>query len=185
MLFYPLYLFIKSKKYNILIIIYLYMIVACIWGESFLNIRYMYQNCIGHIPEFCLGIYAGVYGKSWEWLHNKKIRRILTVLALVLLVLAQLSKYFWYMSGAVVVVATLCMYSLIQGKTDARIIGYIGTISPVIYIIHGVTLRGFFVEVAKNDAPLWQLGWCLVWLVLVICLATLINKLLLKINYLK
>ena len=170
-LFMPLYKFINSKQSNILIILYLYVMTAYIWQESTIDIEYMYRNCIGHLPEFCLGIYLANNENKISYLHKKKFLFFVFVLSLIFFILAQFSKWVWVFNGISALLLMLSLYEL-TGKRELRLLAYIGKISPYIFIIHGITLRYFFVELARHDTPVYQIFWVVIWFEIVAVIAS-------------
>ena len=175
LIFIPLYKFIHKKQSNIFIILYLYVMIAYLWQESAFSgkyIKYMYWNFIGHLPEFCLGIFLAEYENKLTYLRKKSILWNLFIFGLLLFLLAQFSKWVWVFNGVATILFLLSLYKII-GEKMLNKLSYLGMISPYFYIIHGFTFRYFFVQLAKYDSPLYQILWALVWFLIVSLIASL------------
>lgn len=183
-LFVPLYKFICHRERHFFMVLYLYVITAYLWLGSAFRPHYLYLNFAGHLPEFCLGIYLACYENKLGWLYQKKFLWLVAALGLIILLMAQLSRWVWVFNGLSVLLFLLPLYKLVKIKVLAKAVYYVGKISPYLYIIHGITFRRFFVGAAKYDTPLYQLLWALFWFVIVVMTATVLDVVLKQIKLL-
>jgi len=179
-IFYPLYYFIGKNKGNFLLIIYLYVMLAYVGSPLSILLEddgFFYRIFIGHIPEFCLGIFIAVYEDKLLFLQNKKTYLVAFCGGAMLFILGQFSFWFWIFSGLAFVMCFIGTYKFISVCKFNKCICYLGKISPYIYITHCCLFLDLFTQVSKNSPAYEKIMWSLFWFSVVILLSGLLNML--------
>ena len=179
-IFYPLYRFIGKNKNNFLLIIYLYIMLAYIGSPLSILLEddeFFYRIFIGHIPEFCLGIFVATYENSLPLLQNKKTYFYALTVGIIIFILCQLTFWLWIFSGLAFVAIFISSYKLLKGYVANKYIKYLGKISPYVYIIHCVLLLHFFTDMVKNSSAYEKIMSCALWFCVVLLAGGLLSKL--------
>ncbi|WP_154222852.1 acyltransferase family protein [Marinicella rhabdoformis] len=162
------FLYKLSKKYgnSVLLIIsvlaYSYIILS---GK-----KIILYNAIGHLPEFCLGLYLA----NKEHFEIKKLHFLFFFL---IFLLGHFYKIAWYFSGISIVFISLYTHSLISGlsKTSETIIAKVGKLSLYMFLINGFIRKPFIPWLKSLDSDLYILGFSIIYLFGIILLAKVIS----------
>lgn len=143
-------------------------------------LRYMRYNAVVAMLPFCAGVLVGRYGfpKLPKW-----VLAIGSVLALVLLMLANLNYYAWLWGPLLVIIGSTCFVKLFQASSNTlqrhldtimKPLVWTGALSSCIFAVHSITRWPIFLEVLwKKDyvlSPTFYL-WLLLYIALTLILA--------------
>ena len=147
----------------------------------------IYFTVLGHLPEFCLGIYLA--GKEGEKI---RISWVVILSALVLYFLGNIYESFWYVNHISFLILLLIVFNAVIGsiKKRARInkaILFIGGISMPIFLVNGFLRYPFIYWAINNNYWLLTIALCLLSLTISIFVAYILSKIegyvMPKINY--
>lgn len=176
LLFYFFYKIISKDIFNIIFILFSYFAVAVYWCQHIGNTTLFYANALGHLPEFCLGIFVAFYEKKLSFINSKKFNILALGLSLIIIFAAQLNIYAFIFSFTFCTILFLSAYKLFSSKNNFWI--FTGKISPFLFGLNGFLFREYFVSLAEQSSSvLMQNGYWLVWLLLNFAFAILSYKL--------
>ncbi|MDF1642861.1 MAG: acyltransferase [Pseudomonadales bacterium] len=136
----------------------------------------IYFTVLGHLPEFCLGIYLA--GKEGEKI---KISWTIILAALVLYFLGNIYESFWYVNHISFLILLLVVFNSVIGsvKKRARInksILFIGGISMPIFLVNGFLRYPFIYWAVNNNHWLLTIALCLLSLTISILVGYILSK---------
>ena len=163
---------------------YLYAGMVIPWLIQFLlltyepdALAYVRVNLLGHLPEFCLGIYL-------DRTDLGKINARLALIALLVFTIGSYNQYAWVVSFFCVPLLAMAAYRYSQpalGSTFGKAITFFGNNSLYFFAVHGLC-RAPFVAMG-NKSVAWSIlgaiGFLLVVTVLTMVFKQLVNAILL------
>lgn len=113
--------------------------------------KIIYLNAIGHIPEFCLGIYFGS-------LRSFRVSTKTSCFALLIFTVSHTQRWAWSLSGSAIIILVLLLYGKSkdthqQPSSLSKIVKTLGGLSLFIFLIHGSIRPPFILLIQKinND----------------------------------
>lgn len=164
-LFLFLYKIISKDAFHVIYILFFSFTVAIAWNDCIGKTTLLYANALGHLPEFCLGIFVACYEDKLSFLDSKKFNIGALLLSLLIIITAQISVYAFILSFFFSVLLFLSAYKLFLSKNNFWI--FTGKISPFLFGINGFFYREYFVNLAEQSSSVWmQNGYWLLWLLI-------------------
>lgn len=148
-----------------------YALVANLHGEGLI----LYYNVIGHLPEFCLGIYLAMR-------PDTRLPGWLLLLVIAIFALGNIYSAVWRLSGlsALVIMLTGWQWAgpwLKENRISRTALIFFGAISMQMFFINGF-IRDYFLPMAKeNNGALSVLGVCLLSIMATTAAAWILTKL--------
>lgn len=121
----------------------------------------LYLTVLGHLPEFCLGLYVARNDAS-----GLQFSRLWVLLALLVFLLGNIRIVFWYAqhtSFLVVLLAVLHWASRDFGQFDTvkRVLLFFGALSMPLFLVNGFLRNPYVTWAVGYDHWLLTLGFCL------------------------
>lgn len=177
---FPLFYFILKRKNNFFWLLALcYLAIYILMFALNIDTRYIFGNCLGHIPEFILGCFMAKYADKMPLMLNKYV--ILGCLGI-----TALSYFFkWLfpvshiMGAGLLIGMFLNIEKCCAGKSVLKylneILMYIGIVSPYLFGFNGF-LRPIFIKPMTDQYDFWQRQYgFLKWFLFCMLLATLFS----------
>lgn len=168
-LVFPLLLFIQCKfGSRSLIYISVMTIIINVSLNGQIGKVNLYFTVIGHLPEFCLGIYLAKKDKLGFEFPN-----LLLFISIVVFTLGNIYEFFWHVSHLTALVILLFGYQLLYIKISKisypyRFFMYLGTISMPLFLVNG------FLRKPYSDYAISYDHW---FITISLCLASFITSL--------
>ena len=162
-LFFFLYKIISKDIFNIVFILFFYLLSAISWSKYIGVTTIFYANALGHLPEFCLGIFVACYEEKLSFIHSQKLNLTALLISLIVIIAAQLNIYAFMLSFTFSTILFLSAYKLFPSQNNFWI--FTGKISPFLFGLNGFLFREYFVSLAEQSSSVWeQNGYWLIWL---------------------
>lgn len=163
-------LLLRLKKSNLIIAIAIsWIIQLLILYLAPQHIDYLRLNFVGHLPEFCLGIYLARQNKL-------RIGPALTVSAIFIFMAGSFNASLWLVSFFVVPVLILKAYKAFAPETNSKLsqlIRFFGYNSLYLFAVHGLCRAPF---VALGNQSVWGSWAAAILYLLVVTTLTLVFK---------
>lgn len=164
-LFLFLYKIISKDAFHIVYILFFYLITAIAWNNCIGKTTLLFANALGHLPEFCFGIFVACYEEKLSFINSKKFNIAALLLSLLVIFLGQLNFFAFILSFTFSALLFLSAYKLFPSQNKFWI--FIGKISPFLFGINGFFYREYFISLAENNSSVWmQNGYWLLWLLI-------------------
>ncbi len=174
---FPLLLYLYSRWEGlVLLILSVTSILFSILVQGHINGLNIYFTIIGHLPEFCLGMYLASRDDA-----DIRIPTLIIIAAFTLYFLGNLYPIFWYANHISFLILLLAVFSFIIPKIKANkpireVLLFFGNISMPLFLVNGF-LRNPFVSWAKDyNDWLLTLALCLVFLMISVLVALALSK---------
>lgn len=169
---FPVLISLKSKfsEFSLLIIGIVSLAVLI-----YINKKILFYNFIGHLPEFCLGIFCAC-GKA------KKLNRFHLLLFVSLFLVGQLNVYFWFLSKLSFIVIVIYMYLLLKSRVNVnnKVFRLIGEVSLFAFLINGFIRTPFIVILKEVNNDFIIIIYSILYLMFVLGVSILTNWIFLK-----
>lgn len=132
-------------------------------NETVLPGGFLFATPLGHLPEFCLGIWWARAPRQVGWLP--------TVVATLVFAAGNVWAPAWYLSHASALVVTLGCWPLLRAPVERtqKVFAFLGALSLELFLVNGF-LRDPFMRWAKGEGSEWA-AWSMGALSLFTCLA--------------
>lgn len=134
----------------------------------------IYFTVLGHLPEFCLGIYIS---KNDD--EGLKIPFVLLLLALTTYVLGNIYEIFWYVSHLSFLVILLACFSVVvpiinRNRISKSIVLFFGFISMPLFLVNGFLRQPFITWAIDYNHWLLTMFLCLMFLLVSLIVALML-----------
>ncbi len=174
---FPLLLYMTSKYGNgVLLVISIVSILFSAWVQGNVGGLNIYFTVLGHLPEFCLGIYLARKGEAVF-----KVPVLIFTAVLGVYILGNVYEAFWYANHISFLVILLILFSYIVPKIKGNVVirdffMFFGSISMCLFLVNGF-LRQPFISWAKDyNHWLVTIVLCLLHLLISVLVALVVTK---------
>ncbi|RAJ16338.1 acyltransferase family protein [Olleya aquimaris] len=153
-IFYWLVKYCKITTKMLWVVLLLSYVVIFTFGVYFEQLKLsVYLNFIGNLPVFVLGMILAKIKFDFN-----KISKLVWVLALVIFILGQYNRYFWYVSQIAFVTLFLITYNILKPycntKTLKNALLFTGKLSMYLFVVNGF-MRTPWLYLLKNNNSEW------------------------------
>ena len=176
-------LFRLRRNFLLIVIFFSWIIQLAVLSVDASYISYFRRNFIGHLPEFCLGIY-------FVKCKIEKIKPFVFLISILIFCLGCVNQYLWVFSFFTIPFIVIYLYQLVNINNSNKfhnIITYFGKNSMYLFAVHGFLIHILFALANKStffsvvSLFLYLLVSLFVALFLKFCL-TIVDKKILKHN---
>ena len=174
---FPYLLFLHSRWGNgILLLVSILSILLSALVQGYIAGINVYFTILGHLPEFCLGIYLAK--------RDSNIFRVpvfIVYTAFVIYILGNIYELFWYVNHISFLILLLALYSCLTGKIKNNVISrkfflFFGAISMHLFLVNGFLREPFILWAKDHDHWLLTIVLCLLSLLVSVMVAWVLSK---------
>jgi len=174
---------------KMLITISIMSILFAIFVQGKIGNANIYYTILGHLPEFCLGIYLARNDEN-----ILRIPLVVILLAFVTFLLGNMYEIFWYCNHISFLIVLLAAFTYINSRIKGYAIGYkillfFGAISMPLFLVNGFLRHPFISWAIDKDNWLLTIALCLLFILVCVVVAlalSIIERFLMtKINQVK